>query len=337
MPEDRWFLALILLAPLAFLWARTRRASLMYSSVALMDDSPSTWRTRFSFVPPLCIATAVVLLAIALSRPRTPDAETRVNREGIAIMMVVDRSGSMIARDLVQDDLSVDRLQVVQKVLRQFVLGNESGAAGRPDDLIGLISFAGYADSQCPLTINHHSLVAMVDQLEIARRRSEDGTAIGDALALAVERIRRSKAESKIVILLTDGVNNAGIIPPERAAELAQQFGIKVYCIGAGTEGYAPVPVPTMFGDVRLRHVPVRIDEETLRTIAQKTGGQYYRATDSETLSKIYETIDRLERTEIVETRYLQYDEHFAGFVFPGLLLIVVALVTSKTLFSSLP
>ena len=223
-------------------WAASRSTSTVrYSSLSLTDRAPRSWRVRLSKLPAVLMAVAIVSLAVALAGPRTPDAETKVSREGIAIMMVVDRSGSMQARDLVKDDLSVDRLAVVKDVFQEFVLGGEAGH-GRPDDAIGLVAFAGYADSLCPLTLDHGNLVSMVADLEIVKRRDEDGTALGDGLALAIERLRRSKAKSKVAILLTDGVNNTGSIAPDQAAELAVTQGIKVYCIGAGTEGLAPFP-----------------------------------------------------------------------------------------------
>jgi Ca-activated chloride channel family protein len=274
---------------------------------------------------------------VAIAGPRTPDAETKVSREGIAIMMVVDRSGSMQARDLVQDDLSVDRLAVVKDVFEQFVLGGAAGR-GRPDDLVGLITFAGYADSLCPLTLDHGNLVTMVNDLEIVTRGDEDGTAIGDGLALAVERLRRSKASSKVAILLTDGVNNTGTIDPEQAAELAASQNIKVYCIGAGTDGLAPFPVIDRFtGRQVLRRTYVEIDEDTLEQIADKTGGRYFRATDRDGLAEIYAEIDRLERSKISEIQYMQYTEHYAMFVVGALCLMAISTISSATLFRSLP
>jgi Ca-activated chloride channel family protein len=210
--------------------------------------------------------------------------------------------------------------------------------AGRPDDLIGLIAFAGYADSLCPLTLDHGSLVSMLEDLEIVRTRGEDGTALGDGLALAVERLRQSKAKSKVVILLTDGVNNTGAIDPPRAAELAASQNVKVYSIGAGTDGLAPFPTIDPFtGRQVLEPTYVEIDEETLKAIADKTGGRYFRATDREGLANIYAEIDRLERTKVTEVRYLQYTEHYVSFVVAGLGLMTVAAVAGGSVFRRLP
>jgi Ca-activated chloride channel family protein len=219
------------------------------------------------------------------------------------------------------------------------VLGSRGNAGrGRPDDTIGLVAFAGYADSLCPLTLDHGNLVSIVDDLEIVKRRDEDGTALGDGLALAVERLRRIQAKSKVVILLTDGVHNAGAIDPDRAAELAASQNIKVYCIGAGTDGLAPFPsVDPFTGRAILRPTFVEIDEQTLRDIAQTTGGRYYRATDKEGLSEIYAEIDQLERTKITEVRYLQYTEHYGSFVLTGLGLMAAAAVAGATVFRTLP
>lgn len=335
--RDPLFLLSAIAAPLV-LWAAWRSTSAVrYSSLQIVDRAPRSWRLRLSKLPALLTAVAVASLAVALAGPRTPDAETKVSREGIAIMMVVDRSGSMQARDLVKDDMSVDRLAVVKDVFEEFVLGGKAGK-GRPDDLVGLIAFAGYADSLCPLTLDHGNLVAMVKDLEIVNRRDEDGTALGDGLALAVERLRRSKAKSKVAILLTDGVNNTGSVDPEQAAELAASQNIKVYCIGAGTDGLAPFPAIEPFsGRQVLRRIYVEIDEETLKRIADKTGGRYFRATDRDALEEIYAEIDRLERTKITETQYLQYTEHYAMFVAAALILTAVAAVAGATVFRSLP
>jgi Ca-activated chloride channel family protein len=337
--RDPLFLLLALVAPLVF-WVASRSGSAVrYSSLKIPDSGPRAWRVRLAKLPAVLLALAVLALAVALAGPRTPDAETKVSREGIAIMMVVDRSGSMHARDLVKDDSSVDRLAVVKDVFQQFVLGGGGKAGrGRPDDPIGLVAFAGYADSLCPLTLDHGNLVSIVDDLEIVRRRDEDGTALGDGLALAVERLRHSQAKSRVVILLTDGVHNAGAIDPDQAAELAASQHIRVYCIGAGTDGLAPFPsVDPFTGRATLRPTFVEIDEQTLRDIADKTGGRYYRATDKEGLSEICAEIDQLERTKITEVRYLQYTEHYVSFVLAGLGLMAVAAVAGATVFRTLP
>jgi Ca-activated chloride channel family protein len=337
--RDPTFLLLVLLAPLVFLAARRSVSAVRYSSLDLPERAPRSWRVRLAKLPALLTAAAVASMAVALAGPRTPDADTKVSREGIAIMMAIDQSGSMHARDLVKDDSSIDRLAVVKEVLTQFVLGGEGNAGqGRPDDLIGLVAFAGYADSLCPLTLDYGNLVSMVDELQIVRHREDDGTAIGDGLALAVERLRETKSRSKVVILLTDGVNNAGVVAPDQAAALAESQNVKVYCIGAGTDGLAPFPTIDPFtGRQTLRPTRVEIDEEALRAIAEKTGGRYFRATDEESLADIYAEIDRLERTEITEIRYLQYSEHYVPFVIAALGLVGVAAVAGGSVLRTLP
>lgn len=335
--RDSTFLLFALLAPVVFLLANRNGSAVRYSSLRIPDSAPRSWRSRLTVLPPFLFALATVSLAIALAGPRSPNAETKVSREGIAIMMVVDHSGSMNARDLAQDDTSVNRLDVVKEVFKQFVLGGDQ-AAGRADDAVGLIAFAGYADSLCPLTLDHGNLANIVDDLAIVSRRDEDGTAIGDGLALAVERLRRSPAKSKVAIVLTDGVNNAGAITPVQAADLATASNVKVYSIGAGTNGLAPFPsVDPFSGRTVLRPTNVELDEETLREVAEQTGGQYFRATDSQGLAEIYQEIDRLERTEVSETRYLQYTEHYSLFVIVGLILLAVAAITGQTIFRTIP
>jgi Ca-activated chloride channel family protein len=336
--RDPLFLLLALLAPAVYLLASRRSCTVSYSSLDLVQRAPRTLRARLANVPAVLLSVSVVALAIALARPRTPDAETKISREGVAMMMVVDRSSSMIARDMVQDDRSVDRLTAVKNVFRQFVLGDGDSGGGRPDDMIGLVAFARYADSLCPLTLDHGNLVTMVDDLQIVDREDEDGTSIGDGLGLAVERLRRHKARSKVIILLTDGVNNMGMIEPDRAADLAASQNIKVYGVGVGTNGWAPVPQRNPFtGRIGWGRMRVEIDEDTLRDIAERTGGRYFRATDQEALAQVYRAIDQLEKTKITEFRYLRYTEHYPTFVIIAIGLIAMAVIGNGTVFRQIP
>lgn len=344
--RDPWFLCLAGLGPVVyFLLTRSRQAEVSYSALILLNRSPRTLRTRLANLPPLLLALALAAMAVALAGPRTAHDETRVRREGIAMVMVVDRSGSMRARDLVKDDTSLDRLEVVKKIFRQFVLGDRGESAwsrgfgvGRRDDVIGLVAFARFADGLCPLTLDHGNLLNIAADLEIVKERGEDGTALGEGLALAVERLRQHPAKSKVVILLTDGVNNAGDITPLQAAELAAAHDIKVYAIGTGTRGLAPVPVQDPFtGKVFLRPARVEIDEETLKEVAATTRGRYFRATDAEGLAEIYQEIDRLERTEISEVRYLQYHERYGAFVWTALSLMGSSGLLAGSIFRRLP
>ena len=334
--RDPLFLLAALLAPLVYWLGARLPGAVTYSSLEIVDRAPRSLRARLSVLPALGLALATALLALALAGPRSGDAISKVSREGIAIVMVVDRSGSMQARDFVEGDVSVDRLQAVKQVFRDFVRGSDA-VGGRPDDLVGLVSFARYADGLCPLTLDHGNLLAILDQVEIVSERSEDGTAIGEGLALAVERLRRHPAKSKLAILLTDGVNNAGDVDPLQAAELARSFGIKVYTIGAGRTGYAPIPVAGPGGRVRLQRAYVEIDEDTLRAIADKTQGRYFHATNAEGLAQVVSEIDALERSEITEIRYLQYSAQYAGFVGAALALIGLSALAGSTFLRRLP
>jgi len=344
--RDPWFLAGLLLVPLIFA-ASVRRAEafVTYSTLQLVRELPGAWRSRLSGLPALLITAALACTVVALAGPRTGNDTSRVHREGIAIMMVVDRSSSMDARDLVPDDRNINRLDVVRTLFKQFVLGMRDDApldvevngAGRPDDAVGLVAFSGYADGLCPLTLDHGNLANIVSDLHIVTQRSEDGTALGDGLALAVERLREHKSRSKVAILLTDGQNNAGVITPNQAAELAAEQKVKVYCIGAGTRGVAPMPAKDRRGRTVLFQRRVDIDEKTLRKIARTTGGKYFRATDAASLAEIYHEIDQLERTEITEVRYLEYQQWYPPFVWAALSCVTIGTLLGGTLLRRLP
>ncbi len=326
-----------LLAPIVFWQARRLPSAVQYSSFRLIESSKRSFRSRLEWLPAALFAVATLLLAVALAGPRTGNSVSEIKREGIAIGMVVDRSGSMEARDFVRGDTSTSRLDVVKKIFRDFVYGGGSFGTGRPDDLIGLVTFARYADGLCPLTLDHGNLVAILDQIETPDDEREDGTAVGEGLALAVERLRQQEAVSKIVILLTDGVNNAGEIEPLQAAELAAQYGVKVYTIGAGYTGFAPFPVRRADGRTSLQRVPVEIDEVTLQRIAQRSGGRYFHATNEQGLRDVIEEIARLERSEVSEVRYLEYEVHYAALVGSALVLVTFSVLLSSTWLRRLP
>ena len=325
-------LFLALLSIPVFLLARRAPGRVLFSSFSILPTGGHGWRSRLAWVADALLALSLVALVLALAGPRVGERFSRVQREGIGIMMVVDTSSSMAALDLSTPDRERTRLQAVQEVFEQFVLGG-GALGGRPDDAIGVVSFARYADTAAPLTLDHENLVAVARNLELARLRSEDGTAIGDALGLAVERLRESPALSRIALLLTDGVNNAGVESPGSAAELARSQGVKVYTIGAGSTGIARVR------DDRgvLRPVPVQIDEATLRDIAERTGGRYFRADNAQALAEVYAEIDRLERTRITEDRSRQYQELFSLPLLAGLLLVVLGWLGRSTVFARVP
>lgn len=334
--RDPVLLAFALLAPLVYLLASRLPSVVTISTLSSFDGAPRSLRSRLAKLPAFLLALATVVLSIALAGPRTGDTVTQVKKDGIAIVMAVDRSGSMNARDFVAGDASVSRLDAVKRVFHDFVEGGNVGD-GRPDDLVGLVVFGTYADSVCPLTLDHTNLLAILDDVTIALEAGEGFTAIGEGLGLAVERLREHPAKSKVVILLTDGVSNAGEIDPMQAAKLAADNDIKVYTIAAGTRGMAPIPVQGNDGREYLRRVYVDMDEETMKRIADATGGRYFHARNAEGLEEVYAEIDRLERTEITEVRYLQYREHFPLLVEAGLGLILLAALASATALRRLP
>ena len=319
-----------------YLLLRRAPGRLVFSSFDLLPAAGGGWRTRFAWVPDLVVALAVVGFALALAGPRTGEGFARVEREGIAIAMVVDTSGSMGALDLSTAERERTRLAAVQDVFEQFVLGGGE-LPGRPDDAIGVVSFAAYADTAAPLTLDHRNVVAVARNLELTTLREENRTAIGDALGLAVERLRESPAQSRVAVLLTDGVNNAGVESPRAAAELARTQGVRVYAIGAGTTGMAHMRVERPGGDSVLRAVRVEIDEATLRDVAERTGGRYFRADDAQSLVDVYAEIDRLERAPIVEERSRQYEEWFAWPLAAALALAAAGWLGRGALFARAP
>ncbi|MGB1926688.1 MAG: VWA domain-containing protein, partial [Rubripirellula sp.] len=312
-----------------------------YSSVFADVELPQTYRQRFRWIPDALLILAFVLMVVSLARPRVGREQTVVQTNGIAIELVVDRSSSMMALDFQIDGNNVDRLEALKNVASKFLLGNQDDAKeglldGRMSDLVGLVVFAGYADAVTPLTLDHSYLVSQLNQVRIVNERSEDGTAIGDAMSLAVEKLstldqrsEQQEIKSRIMILLTDGENTAGDVDPVQAAELAAAMGIKIYTIGVGTNGRAPFPVRrTADGQVLVQYQMVNIDEETLRKIAEETGGQYFRATDSDSLTEIYQVIDQLEKTEIEAESFVDYKElslqshRYLGYSIPAILLL---------------
>ena len=327
-------LLLALLTPLVFLLARRAPGRVLFSSFALLPRHRG-WRDRLAWLPDALLALAFLALVVTLAGPRVGERVSHVQREGIAIMMVLDTSGSMAALDLSTPQRERTRLQAVQDVFEVFVLGGGE-LRGRADDAVGLVSFAGYADTAAPLTLDHENLVAVARNLEITTLREENFTAIGDALGLAVERLRESPVESRVAILLTDGVHNAGVESPSAAAELARSQGVKVYTIGAGTTGIAHMRVRGRRGST-LRPVAVEIDEATLRDIAERTGGEYFRADNADALTNVYAQIDRLERTKITEDRSRQYEELFAPPLLAALLLAVVGWLGRGAVFAKVP
>lgn len=346
-----WFLlALVVLPLLWWRWMSSRgRATIAFSSVAPLAAAGTSWTVRLRWLPAALRTATLGLVIIALARPQKADAHTRTYAEGIAIQLIVDRSGSMEAPDFEIDRRPASRLAAVKQVVKDFITGGDD-LSGRPDDLIGVITFASFADSISPPTLDHDHLVGVIDQVRVATQQEGSGTAIGDALALGVERLNslsdrpdllgRSAIKSKIIILLTDGENNQGEIDPQTAAEMAAALGIKVYTIGAGSENsMIRVPVTDPFtGRQMVQTVRVSIDERALRAIADATSGEYFRATDTESLRRIYARIDELEKTRIEQHRYTNFHEfavqplHLGGVLVPPVLVFAFILLAAELL-----
>jgi Ca-activated chloride channel family protein len=331
-----WYLlATLAVVPLVW-WSRRAAGRVTFSSLAALPAS-ATWRTRLAWLPDALIGVAGLCLAVGLAGPRAGIEGSRIRRDGIAIAMVVDTSSSMLALDLSTPEREQTRLDAVKRVFTQFVRGAK-GLRGRPDDLIGLVSFARYADTRSPLTLDHDNLARAAADLAITTDPNEDGTAVGDGLALAIERLREAPVPSRVAILLTDGVSNAGEIAPTAAAELAHDAGIKVYTVGAGTNGTAKIKfTDPRSGQTFEDEVPVEIDEETLRAIAERTGGQYFRATDFGALRQVYREIDRLETAKIDEDRYGDHHEYYRWLVGAAMLAIAIAFTLRASILRRLP
>lgn len=331
------FLWISLLAiPLFFVMLR-RGGRIRFSSLSMWSVKTTSFRAKTSFIPALLLALSFVALSVTLAGPRVPGGVIKQHREGIAMMLAIDKSGSMAALDMSKGDKEQDRLEALKDVLGDFIKGNGK-LKGRYDDAIGIVSFASYPDSDCPLTLDHVTLMQLVNDISIVTDREESGTAIGDALGLSVERLRESESASKVIILLTDGVNNTGYEDPIEAARMAAQFGIKVYTIGIGTNGFAPVRLTNPFtGRSMMRQMPVELDEKMLTQIADMTGGLYFRATNREGLEAIYEKIDALEKTKISEDRTTHYDEKYFWSLAIGLILALCGLILRMTYYRRMP
>jgi Ca-activated chloride channel homolog len=322
-----WALLLLLLAPLVGWWYYRRRDQryphLRMSSLVSLAGV-SSWRTRLRILLPWLRAVALVALVIALARPQQTLQEESIKAEGIDIVLAMDLSSSMLAQDF-----SPNRLEASKQVAIDFV--NK-----RLYDRISIVAFAGEAFTSCPLTTDHDVVRTFISTL--ACGALEDGTAIGQGLATAINRVKDSKVVSKIIILLTDGVNNAGYLPPDMAANIAREFGIKVYTIGVGSQGEALTPVSRdPFGRYRYDIAKVEIDEALLMQIAQTTDGRYFRATSQEELQKIYDLIDQLEKTTIETTVVKRYQERFRGFALWAALALLLELILRYTVLRSIP
>lgn len=322
--NPQYFWLLLLLIPIA-IWTyfrvKNNDASLQISSLKPLKKAPRSRKIWLYFFPFTLLATA--LLVVVLARPQTSNSYSNSTTEGINIIIAMDISGSMLARDL-----SPNRLEAAKSVGVEFVLS-------RPQDNFGLVVFAGESFTQCPLTGNHAALVNLFKQVDFGN--IEDGTAIGLGLATAINRIKDAPGKSKVVILLTDGTNNTGDIAPLSAAEIAQAYGIRVYTIGVGTRGVAQVPAYDAFGNIHYVEAEVVIDENTLQKIAATTGGKYFRATNTGSLKEIYSEIDKMEKTKLNRENYSRKYEQYMPFLMLAFGLILLDALVRTFVLRRLP
>jgi Ca-activated chloride channel family protein len=327
--QPEWFWALAVL-PFVILW-RGRRgpvAALEYSDISLAREVARRTRSRVGWLAWLVPVTAAALMIVGLARPQRTHSRTEVTVNGIDIVLGLDVSGSMQALDFSVDNYRVNRIAVVKSVVARFI-------DERPNDRIGLVAFAGSPYVVSPLTLDHDWLLQNLERVNVGI--GDDGTAIGSAIAAAVNHLRTTAAKSKVVILLTDGVNNSGKISPLAAAEAARALGVKVYTIGVGVRGKAPIPVRNEAGKVQVIMANVDVDEKTLQAVAHETGGRFYRATDTDSLQNIYDQINRYERSAQTVQKFEHVEELYRWALYPSLGLLGLGLLLQQTLFRRLP
>lgn len=328
--NSAYLLLLLLIIPFTIWYVmkgRKRGATLQVQDAGMYAGVPRGLKCYLIHLPFILRMAAIAVLAIILARPQTTDNWQNTEIEGIDIMLCVDVSTSMLS-----EDLKPNRIEAAKSVASEFV-------SGRPNDNIGLTLFAGEAFTQCPLTVDHAVLLNLFHGVSsdiAARGIIDDGTAIGMGLTNAISRLKDSQAKSKVIILLTDGSNNRGEISPLTAAEMAKSFGIRVYTIGVGTNGTAPYPVQTSMG-VQYMNVPVEIDEDVLRQIAQTANGQYYRATSNSKLKEVYEEIDKLERTKLQVREFSKNEEAYQPFAWILLILLLADVLLRQTVLKTIP
>lgn len=321
-----WFFGLLLLLPVMIWWYiskySSQQGSITVSSVSNLKGMGS-WKTKLRLLPFIFRLLCITSIVFALARPQTRNDEELVSGEGVDIILCIDISGSMMAQDF-----TPNRMEAAKEVAANF-------AASRPADRIGLVIFSGESFTLCPLTTDQVVLASQIANIHPGLL--EDGTAIGSGLATCVDRLRASQSKSKVVILLTDGENNGGQIPPLTAKELAKATGVRVYTIGVGTDGYAQIPMQTQGGQVVMQRDKVNIDEKLLTQIADETGGKYFRAKDNEGLKNIYNEIDKLEKSKIEVTALKRYSEKFYPFAMAALAFLLLEMLLRFTLFKKFP
>lgn len=333
------FLFIPLILAFFVVYARRVTSAVIFAPTARLPAARPSWRKLLRYLLPAVYLCGLALAIVALARPQSVFSKTAVKANSIAIQMVVDVSGSMQALDFSSSDKYRTRLDVVKETFAKFI-------ERRGDDLVGLVSFGGYATCRVPLTIDHAVLLhclrgvetprlVLNDQGEVANRE-EQLTAIGDALATAAARLEKTEIKSKIIVLLSDGESNTGIIKPDDALKAAKALGVKVYTIGVGSNGRAPFMVRDPFGRNTVQYAEVRLDEELLRRVADGTGGQYFNVRDPKGLNKALNDIDKLEKTAISRQRWNQYREWYLDFLAPGLVLLTLAASLNMLLFRNI-
>jgi len=326
--QNPWMFLLLLLIPwMVFQHLRNRSAAFHFSSLETLKRLQPPHVAILAWTPLVLRCLAVLLIVIAIARPQEGRKSTEILTHGVDIMLALDTSGSMQAMDFEKKDQAVDRLTIVKDVVSEFIEGREF-------DRMGMVVFGEEAFTQCPLTLDHNILQEFLKRLNIGV--AGDSTAIGSAIGIAVKRLKDLESKSKVIILLTDGRNNSGNIPPLQAAEIAKTLGIKIYTVGVGTHGKAPFIVDGLMGQ-RMVYQNVEMDEAVLREIAGITGGKYYRATDADSLKKIYAQIDQLEKSEVKWIDHSEFKELFPYYLVPGILLLLTELVLAQTRLRRIP
>lgn len=319
-----WFFALFALLPVLIAWYIVKNSK-QQAAIIISDASAkglSSWKNTFRHLPFVIRLLALSCIIMALAKPQTKYSLQQAEGDGIDIVLCIDVSGSMTAQDF-----QPNRLEAAKSVAADFV-------NRRPSDRIGVVIFAGESFTQCPITTDHRVLLTALENIH--NGLLEDGTAIGSGLGTSVDRLRTSKSKSKVIILLTDGENNGGLIDPKTAKEIAKAFAVKVYTIGVGTDGYAPQPVNTPLG-VQMQNQKVSIDEKLLKEIANETGGKYFRARDNDGLSRIYTEINQLEKSKVEISSITRYTEKFFPFVIAALALLIIEVLLRFTVFKKFP
>jgi len=339
--KDYEFLFLLLLLPLIAYWSfkKISRPTWKFSSIQVIKGAPKSLRLRLVSLPLVFQLVCLVLLIFVMARPQSGDERSEIIRQGIAIMMVLDRSSSMKQKDFIVDNTAQSRFSSAKEAFKKFVVGDE-GVGGRDNDMVGMLSFARWADTHSPLTLDHQMIVDLLEDVDMAQNQQEDGTAIGEAIAAACEKLKRTEKfphppRSKIMVLITDGKESVSnrdksAIKPKDATELAQSLGIKIYTIGVAPQAGEPVVTTNPFtGQEILRRRQVEVDEKLLSDISKLTGGQYFRASDNERLKEVMENIDILEKSNIEDTRYTRYSEKYLP-----ILLVMIGIWVCSTLLS---